>query len=129
MDALTSFELDKNWNFPLPPSDQLLFPRSSQLTDLHVTLGCFTDCIHLLRQLGFRLSSFTVGLILTPPKTFSHVTTLFLFDDVKPFEHVFFERLVRTLPHLRTLEINNELAQGEKLSTGKNNVGPIFCLL
>ena len=50
-------------------------------------------------------------------KTFSHVTTLSLFDDVQPFEHVFFERLVRTLPQLRTLEIHNELEQREQVQS------------
>ena len=44
-------------------------------------------------------------------KTFSHVTTLILYDDVQPFEHVFFDRLAQTLPHLRTLEILNALEQ------------------
>jgi hypothetical protein len=38
-------------------------------------------------------------------KTFANVTILLLFDDVKPFESIFFERLARALPRLRTLEI------------------------
>ncbi|CAF4473209.1 unnamed protein product [Rotaria sp. Silwood2] len=46
--------------------------------------------------------------------TFSMVTILILYDDVKPFENVFFEHLVRALPHLKSLEIVNELEQQEK---------------
>ncbi|CAF1300919.1 unnamed protein product [Adineta steineri] len=46
--------------------------------------------------------------------TFSNVTTLLLFDDVKPFERIFFERLARALPRLKTLEIINQLEQQEK---------------
>jgi hypothetical protein len=49
--------------------------------------------------------------------TFSNVTTLSLFDDVKPFESIFFERLVRALPRLKTLEIINQLEQQEKTTT------------
>jgi len=41
--------------------------------------------------------------------TFSNVTTLLLFDDVKPFESIFFDRLARALPQLKTFEIINEL--------------------
>jgi hypothetical protein len=42
------------------------------------------------------------------------VTTLLLFDDVKPFENAFFACVARALPHLKTLEIFNELEQQEK---------------
>ena len=46
--------------------------------------------------------------------TFVNVTMLLLFDDVNSFETVFFERVTRALPHLRTLELFNQLAQEEK---------------
>ncbi|CAF3503041.1 unnamed protein product [Rotaria sp. Silwood1] len=54
--------------------------------------------------------------------TFSNVTILLLFDDVKPFENVFFERLARALPRLRTLEIINPLEQREKTVATKTNI-------
>ncbi|CAF2584827.1 unnamed protein product [Rotaria sp. Silwood2] len=55
--------------------------------------------------------------------TFSNVTILLLFDDVKPFETIFFERLTRALPRLRTLEIINQLEQQEKsISVMKTNI-------
>ncbi|CAF2790156.1 unnamed protein product [Rotaria sp. Silwood2] len=43
--------------------------------------------------------------------TFSNVTILLLFDDVKPFESIFFERVTQALPRLKTLEIINQLEQ------------------
>jgi hypothetical protein len=46
--------------------------------------------------------------------TFSNVTTLTLFDDVKPFENIFFERLARALPRIKILEVINQLEQQEK---------------
>ena len=49
-----------------------------------------------------------------PNKTFANVTILLLFDDVKPFESVFFECLAQALPRLQTLEIINQLEQQEK---------------
>ncbi|CAF2825535.1 unnamed protein product [Rotaria sp. Silwood2] len=55
-------------------------------------------------------------------KTFSNVTILLLFDDIKPFESVFFERVARALPRLRTLEIINQLEQQEKTTTKKINI-------
>ena len=54
--------------------------------------------------------------------TFSNVTTLLLFDDVKPFETIFFEHLSRALPRLKTLEIVNQLEQQEKTTTTKSNI-------
>jgi hypothetical protein len=45
---------------------------------------------------------------------FINVTILLLFDDVKPFENEFFERVTRALPRLQTLEISNRLQQEEK---------------
>ena len=55
--------------------------------------------------------------LLETPKTFCHVTTLLLYDDLQPFEHVFFERLAQALPHLRTLEILNALEQREQIAS------------
>ncbi|CAF3562076.1 unnamed protein product [Rotaria socialis] len=55
-------------------------------------------------------------------KTFSMVTKLLLFDDIQPFESAFFERVSRTLPHLKTLDIMNELEQQEKIETTTNNL-------
>jgi hypothetical protein len=55
-------------------------------------------------------------------KTFSMVTILLLFDDIKPFESVFFERLSQALPYLKTLEIFNRLEQQEKISASTNNL-------
>jgi hypothetical protein len=46
--------------------------------------------------------------------TFSNLTILLLFDDIKPFESIFFERLARALSRLRTLEIINQIEQQEK---------------
>ncbi|CAF3704826.1 unnamed protein product [Rotaria socialis] len=55
-------------------------------------------------------------------KTFSMVTKLLLFDDIQPFESAFFESVSRTLPHLKTLDIMNELEQQEKIETTTNNL-------
>ncbi|CAF4407803.1 unnamed protein product [Rotaria magnacalcarata] len=49
--------------------------------------------------------------------TFSNVTTILLFDDVKPFEHDFFVLVSRALPHLKSLEVFNRLEQQEKPAT------------
>ncbi|CAF2080477.1 unnamed protein product [Rotaria magnacalcarata] len=46
--------------------------------------------------------------------TFSNLTILLLFDDAKPFETIFFGRIARALPRLRTLEIINQLKHQEK---------------
>jgi hypothetical protein len=54
--------------------------------------------------------------------TFSNVTTILLFDDVKPFESIFFERIARALPRLKTLEIINRLEQQEKTTVMKTNI-------
>jgi hypothetical protein len=54
--------------------------------------------------------------------TFINVTMLLLFDDVKPFENAFFERLTRALPRLQTLEISNQLEQEEKTKTTTNPI-------
>ncbi|CAF3246221.1 unnamed protein product [Rotaria sp. Silwood2] len=54
--------------------------------------------------------------------TFSMVTMLLLFDDVKPFENLFFARIARDLPYLKTLEMFNELEQQEKTTLTTNNL-------
>jgi hypothetical protein len=54
--------------------------------------------------------------------TFANVTTLLLFDDVKPFESVFFECVARTLLQLKTLEIINQLEQQDKITASKINI-------
>ncbi len=54
--------------------------------------------------------------------TFSNVTTLTLFDDVKSFENIFFERLSRALPRLKILEIINQLEQQEKTTATKTDI-------
>ncbi|CAF2222920.1 unnamed protein product [Rotaria magnacalcarata] len=55
-------------------------------------------------------------------KTFSMVTKLLLFDDIQPFESVFFECVSRALPNLKTLDMMNELEQQEKIETTTNNL-------
>ncbi|CAF1352895.1 unnamed protein product [Rotaria sordida] len=54
--------------------------------------------------------------------TFSMITILLLFDDITPFESVFFERLAQALPYLRTLEVFNNLEQQEKIIVSTNNL-------
>jgi hypothetical protein len=49
--------------------------------------------------------------------TFSNVTTLLLFDDIKPFEHKFFEHVTQALPRLKTLDVFNQLKQEETKNT------------
>jgi hypothetical protein len=63
MKSIVSFELENDWVLMLSCDKELLFPRSPYLTTVHVTLKSYTDCIHLLRQLGSQLRSFTVRLI------------------------------------------------------------------
>jgi hypothetical protein len=53
---------------------------------------------------------------------FSNVTHLLLFDDVQPFESIFFERVARTLFQLKTLEIINQLEQREKENVSKIHI-------
>jgi len=54
--------------------------------------------------------------------TFSNVTILLLFDDVKPFQSIFFERLAQALPRLKMLEIINQLEQQEKITAIKTSI-------
>src|ERR1700722_1030343 len=53
---------------------------------------------------------------------FSNVTMLLLFDDIKPFEHVFFQRVARVLPRLKVLEVSNLLEQEEKNQATNNSI-------
>jgi len=53
---------------------------------------------------------------------FSMVTILLLFDDVQPFENIFFARLARALTRLKTLEIINRLEQREKTAVAITNL-------
>jgi len=55
--------------------------------------------------------------------TFSNITMLLLFDDVKPFETIFFTRVSRALTRLRTLEVSNQLEQQEKTTVTTNYLG------
>ncbi len=53
--------------------------------------------------------------------TFSMVTMLLPFDDVKPFENLVFARIARAPPNLKTLEVFNKLEQLEKGTITTNN--------
>ena len=53
---------------------------------------------------------------------FSNVTMLILFDDIKPFEHVFFQRVAQVLPRLKVLEVFNLLQQEEKNQATNNSI-------
>jgi len=72
--------------------------------------------------IGTRLDFVSNRFPLFNNNTFSNVTTLLLFDDVKPFENVFFERIAPALPQLRTLEMINTLEQQEKPIATKTNI-------
>ncbi|CAF2020367.1 unnamed protein product [Rotaria magnacalcarata] len=50
------------------------------------------------------------------------VTMLLLFDNVKPFEKLFFARIDRDLPYLKTFELFNELKQQERTTVTINNI-------
>ncbi|CAF1686998.1 unnamed protein product [Rotaria magnacalcarata] len=79
--------------------------------------------IHSLPFIGTRLDFISSRFpLFDTNKTFSMVTKLLLFDDIQPFESVFFERVSRALPHLKTLDIMNELEQQEKIDTTTNNL-------
>lgn len=67
--------------------------------------------------------------LLNQNKTFENVTILLLFDDVKPFESVFFEHVARALPRLRTLEVINQLEQQEKTKTTNLNFTNLAALI
>jgi hypothetical protein len=52
---------------------------------------------------------------------FSNVTMLILYDDIAPFEHVFFQRITQVLPRLKVLEVFN-LLQQEKTPATNNSI-------
>ena len=52
---------------------------------------------------------------------FVNITILLLFDDRKSFEHTFFKYLAQILPHLKTLEISNQIEQ-EKQNQIANSI-------
>jgi hypothetical protein len=82
----------------------------------------FSQCqIYSLPFIGTRLDFISNRFpLFDVNKTFANVTTLLLFDDVKPFESIFFERLSQALPQLKTLEIFNQLEQQDKKSCQKS---------
>jgi hypothetical protein len=51
---------------------------------------------------------------------FSNVTMLILYDDIQPFEHVYFQRVARVLPRLKVLEVLNFIQQQEKNQANNN---------
>jgi hypothetical protein len=51
---------------------------------------------------------------------FSNVTMLILYDDIQPFEHVYFQRVARVLPRLKVLEVLNFVQQQEKNQANNN---------
>ena len=84
----------------------------------------FSQCqIYSLPFIGTRLDFISNRFpLFDVNKTFTNVTTLLLFDDVKPFESIFFERLSQALPRLKILEIINQLEQQDKKKSPKINV-------
>ncbi|CAF4137121.1 unnamed protein product [Rotaria sordida] len=74
--------------------------------------------IYSLPFIGTRLDFISNRFPLFDDKnSFSNITILLLFDDIKSFENIFFERLSRALPHLKTLEVFNQIEQEEKSKT------------
>jgi len=102
--------------------------RKSQYQFVDCTLDYFNNTygqcqIYSLPFIGTRLDYISNRFPLFDiNKTFSMVTILLLFDDIKPFESLFFECLAQALPNLRTLEIFNRLEQQEKITTSTNNL-------
>ncbi|CAF2904111.1 unnamed protein product [Rotaria sp. Silwood2] len=85
--------------------------------------------IYSLPFIGTRLDFISNRFSLFNTKnTFSMVTVLLLFDDVKPFESIFFEHVTKALPHLRTLEVSNQLEQQEK-TTNKLGFAHLITLI
>ena len=52
---------------------------------------------------------------------FSNVTMLTLYDDITPFEHIFFQRIAQVLRRLKVLEVFN-LLQQEKTPVTNNSI-------
>ncbi|CAF2974481.1 unnamed protein product [Rotaria sp. Silwood2] len=135
---IDGFDLEKDIVSYMPHLRQFKFHIRSILIDAshtevdairrtcvkHQSVGCALDyfnnhygqCqIYSLPFIGTRLDFISNRFPLFDiNNTFSNVTVLLLFDDVKPFESVFFERVTQALPSLRTLEVSNELKQQEK---------------
>jgi hypothetical protein len=109
--------------------DQIHQSFEKQQQPFHCVLDHFNNnysqCqIYSLPFIGTRLDFVSNRFpLLDTNKTFSNVTILLLFDDIEPFESVFFERVAQALPRLRTLEIINLLEQREKTTSNKHNTG------
>ena len=74
MDSIVYFEYDDNCALPVPSIDQgLLFPRSSHLTDVRITLRSFDDCLRLLKQLDAQLCSLSVSIVHVHAKDSAHI--------------------------------------------------------
>jgi len=84
----------------------------------------YSQCqIYSLPFIGTRLDFISNGFpLFNVEKRFSNVTMLILFDDIKPFEHVFFQRVARVLPRLKVLEVFNLLQQEEKNQATNNSI-------
>jgi hypothetical protein len=53
---------------------------------------------------------------------FSNISILLLYDDIKPFEKTFFQRITQALPRLKSLEIQNLLEQKEQSKLATNSI-------
>ncbi|CAF3333006.1 unnamed protein product [Rotaria sp. Silwood1] len=84
----------------------------------------YSQCqIYSLPYIGTRLDFISNRFpLFNVEKRFSNVTMLILFDDIKPFEHVFFQRVARVLPRLKLLEVFNLLEQEEKNQATNNSI-------
>jgi hypothetical protein len=111
-------------------ADQILqsFVKRQQQQSFHYAIDHFNNNygqyqIYSLPFIGTRLDFVSNRFpFFDNNSTFSNVTILLLFDDVEPFENVFFERIAQILPRLRTLEIINPLEQREKFAATKTNI-------
>ena len=64
MSSIISFEFGPDCVLSIPPSDkQLFFPKSHNLTHIHITFHQFHDCVCLLNQIGAQLHSFDVSIM------------------------------------------------------------------
>ncbi|CAF1491474.1 unnamed protein product [Adineta ricciae] len=111
-------------------ADQILqgFVKREQHQSFHCVIDHFNNSygqcqIYSLPFIGTRLDFVSNRFpFFDNHSTFSSVTTMLLFDDVEPFENVFFERIAQVLPRLRTLEIINPLEQKKKSAVTKTNI-------
>lgn len=90
MESIVSFELEEDWVWVLSCDKELLFPRSPHLTSVHITLMYYTDCVHLLRQLGSQLRSFAVRLIYIRSHETDVVSQLTSVSWIRPWENFIF---------------------------------------